>query len=158
MEVKFTAAEIAAIVRPTAARGVTTEVVRGIAALADAGPGDLSFLGNAKYKHEVAGSRASVVLIPADFGGEPGPNQVHLVVENPSAALALVCGRVEQQLWPKPAPGIHPTAVVSPEARIAATASVGPLCVVEAGARVGERCQLQAQVFVARRLSVTIAG
>jgi len=150
MQVKFTAAEIAAIVRPLATRGETTEVVRGIAALAEAGPGDLSFLGNAKYKQEVAGCLASMILLPADFSGEPATNQVYLMVENPSAALAQVCARIEQQLWPKPDPGIHPTAVVSPGARIAATASVGPFCVVEAGASIGERCHLQAQVFVGR--------
>src|SRR5471030_498446 len=150
MQVSFTPAEIAAIVRPGATRGSTAETVRGLAALADAAPGDLTFLGNPKYKSEVAATGASVVLLPADFPGEPKANQLFLFVENPSSALALVCARIEQAFWPRPAPGVHPTAHVATGARIAATAIVGPFCVIEAGAVVGERVHLQAQVFVGR--------
>src|SRR5882724_11242921 len=106
MQVQFTAAEIDAIAQPKAIRGSTTDVVRGLAALSDATAGDLSFLGNAKYKQEVAITGASIVLVPADFAGEPKPNQRFVLVENPSAALAKICSRIEQSLWPKPMPGI----------------------------------------------------
>ena len=148
MQVSFTPAEIAALTSPKSTRGTTAETIRGLAALADAAPGDLAFLGNAKYKAQVAATRASIVLLPADFAGEPNPGQQFLLVENPSVALARVCARIEQSLWPRPAPGVHPSAVVGPGAKIAATATVGPLCVVEAGAVVGERAHLQAHVFV----------
>ena len=154
MQVSFSAAEIAAIVQPKSTRGATSVSVTGLAGLKDAAPGDLSFLGNAKYKPEVAATRASVVLLPVDFVGEPQPDQLFLLVDNPSVALAKICGRIEQSLWPKPAPGIHPSAVVDRTARIAATATVGPQCVVEAGAVIGERAHLQAQVFVGRNTGV----
>ncbi len=154
MQVSFTPADISVLAQPKATRGATTETIRGLAALADAGPGDLSFLGNPKYKAEVAATRASLVLLPADFVGEPKPGQLFLLVENPSVALARICARIEQSLWPKPAPGIHPSAVVAPGAKIAATATVGPLCVVEADAAVGERAHLQAQVFLGRAATV----
>lgn len=154
MQVSFTPAEIAAITQPKATRGATTETIRGLAALADAAPGDLSFLGNPKYKAAVAATRASLVLLPADFAGEPVANQLFLLVENPSVALARICAQIEQSLWPKPAPGVHPTASVAPGARLAATASVGPLCVVEDGAVIGERAHLQAQVFVGRNARI----
>jgi UDP-3-O-[3-hydroxymyristoyl] glucosamine N-acyltransferase len=150
MQLALSAAELAAIVQPLATRGATTATIRGIAALGDAREGDLSFLGNPKYKTEVAASLASVVLLPRDHVGEPRADQLFLQVENPSVALARVCARIEQQLWPKPAPGVHPSAVVAPGARVAASATVGPLCVVEDGAVVGERTHLQAQVFVGR--------
>jgi UDP-3-O-[3-hydroxymyristoyl] glucosamine N-acyltransferase len=154
MQVSFSAAEIAAIVQPKSTRGATDATIRGIAALREAVVGDLSFLGNPKYKPDVAQSRASVVLLPADHVGEPHPNQLFLLVENPSVALARLCSRIEQSLWPKPAPGIHPSAVVDASARVAATATVGPLCVVEAGAAIGEGVHLQAQVFVGRNAVV----
>jgi UDP-3-O-[3-hydroxymyristoyl] glucosamine N-acyltransferase len=72
------------------------------------------------------------------------------LVEKPSAGLSRLCSRLEQALWPKPAPGIHPTAVVAPTAQIAPSATIGPLCVIEAGVRVGERTHLQAAIFVGR--------
>jgi len=150
MEVSFTPAEITAIVQPQSTRGATTETVRGLAALDTASAGDLSFLGNAKYKSQVASTRASVVLLPLDSSVDPAANQLFLLVKNPSVALAQLCARIEQSLWPRPAPGVHPTASVAPEARVAASATIGPLCIVEAGASIGERTHLQAQVFVGR--------
>ncbi len=154
MQVSFTQAEVAAITHPSRTLGATTEALRGIASLGSAQPGDISFLGNAKYKTTVASSRASVVLVPADYDGSPGPNQVHMFVENPSVAFARLCSRIEQALWPKPASGVHPSAVVAADARVAASATVGPLCVVESGARVGERTHLQSGVFVGRGAEV----
>ncbi len=148
MQVSFTSEDIATIAQPIASRGSTTETIRGLAGLSDAQPGDLSFLGNRKYKSDVATTHASVVLVPKDYTGEPKPNQCFLVVENPSIALARICARIEQSLWPKPVPGVHPSAIVAPDAQIASTASVGPLCIIESGAVVGENVRLQAQVFV----------
>lgn len=150
MQLAFSAAEIAAIVQPRGTRGSTSATIRGLSALKTAQTGDLTFLGNNKYKSEVPATAASVVLLPADYAGEPPSGQLYLLVDNPSVALARVCARLEQALWPRPAPGVHPSAVVSADARVAASATIGPLCVVEAGAVIGERSHLQAQVFVGR--------
>src|SRR3954465_12776240 len=103
MQVQFTTADIEAIIEPKAKRGATQHTIRGIAALADAAAGDLTFLGNPKYKTEVAATHASLVLLPVDYTGEPQPDQLFLLVENPSVALAKICARIEQLLWPKPA-------------------------------------------------------
>jgi UDP-3-O-[3-hydroxymyristoyl] glucosamine N-acyltransferase len=154
MHVSLTIDEIIETVQPKSIRGSTTEQVRGIAALNTAEVGDLSFLGRAKFRAEVATSRSSVILLPVDYAGEPIANQLFLLVENPSLALARVCGRIEQLLWPRPAPGIHPLASVAVGATIAASATIGPMCVIEAGAVVGERSHLQAQVFLGREARV----
>src|SRR4051812_15597256 len=119
MQVSFSAAEIAEITQPKGQRGTTPERIRGLAGLADAEPGDLTFLSTAKYKSDVATTRASVVLLPADFAGEPQPRQLFLLVDNPSVALARICARIEQSLWPKPAPGKHASACIAPGAKIA---------------------------------------
>lgn len=150
MQLQFTVADLIAMTQPKSSRGATDATITGLAGLVEAKPGDLSFLGNAKYKGQVAPSLASVLLLPADFPGEPTANQLWLLVENPSVALARVCARIEQSLWPKPQPGIHPTAVVDPAAQVAGSATIGPLCIVEAGAVIGERTYLQAQAFIGR--------
>ena len=150
----FSAAELASLLAARSTRGETSATIRNIAALKDAQPGDLSFLGNPKYKPEVASTRASVVLLPADFEGEPPANQLWLLVDNPSAALATLCARLEASLWPRPPAGIHPSAVVDPSAQIDPSATVGPLCVIEAEAVVGPRTVLQAQVFLGRAARV----
>ena len=50
--------------------------------------------------------------------------------------------------------GIHPSAVVSENARIADTAYVGPLCVIEENAVIHDEAILEAQVYVGARCSV----
>lgn len=150
MQVVFSVEDVIAIVEPIGRRGATAHSITGIASLTSAEPGDLSFLGNPKYKPDVARTKASVVLVPPDLDAAPATDQLFLVVDKPSVALARICARIEQKLWPRPAAGIHPSAVVHPGALVASSATVGPLCVVEAGARIGERVHLEAQVFVGR--------
>lgn len=154
MSPAFTAAQLIEIVEPTRTLGRTDATIAGIAALEAAGAGDLSFLGNPKYRPEVAKCRASVLLLPADFEGEPPAGQLWLLLANPSVGLTRICRRIEQLLWPKPAPGIHPSAVIAVDAAVAPSAHVGPLCVVEAGARIGEGAVLQGSVFVGARATV----
>jgi UDP-3-O-[3-hydroxymyristoyl] glucosamine N-acyltransferase len=150
MELSFSPQEIIDIVQATATRGATTETIRGIASLRTAVAGDLSFLGNPKYKPEVEATAASVVLLPADYQGEPRAGQLFVLVEKPSVALARICARVESLLWPRPTPGIHPSAIIAPDAQVAASATIGPLCVIESGAKIGERTYLQARAFIGR--------
>lgn len=135
-------------------RGATDLTVTGLASLETAAAGDLSFLGNPRYKTQVAESQASVILLPADYVGDPKVGQAFVLVANPSVALAAVCARIEQRLWPRPEPGIHPSAIVANDAVVAPSATIGPLCVVESGAHIGERVHLQAQVFVGRGVRI----
>ncbi|MDD3181143.1 MAG: UDP-3-O-(3-hydroxymyristoyl)glucosamine N-acyltransferase [Opitutaceae bacterium] len=154
MRIVFTIDEICAIVAPQRTTGAAVDSIRGIASLAQAQPGDLSFLGNPKYKAQVPSSRATVVVLPLSYDGRPQPGQLYLHVDNPSLALARLCARLEQSLWPRPVPGVHPSAVISPGAQIASTAHIGPLCVVEEGAVVGEGTILHASVFVGRNARI----
>lgn len=154
MQLSFSPEEILEIVQAKTTRGSTDSTISGIAGLESAHEGDLSFLGNLKYRSQVAGTQASLILVPEEYEGEPNENQVYAMVPNPSAALGQICARIEQQLWPKPAAGIHASAVVDKDADVASTATIGPQCVVESGARIGENVHLQAQVFVGRNAGV----
>jgi len=130
--------------------GAAAQPISGIAALKQAKAGDLAFLGNLKYKADVAASHAGVVLLPDDYVGQPAVGQAFIRLPKPSLALARICREIERLLWPKPAPGIHASAVIHPGAQVDASAHVGPLCVVESGASVGAGAVLQAQVYLGR--------
>jgi len=127
--------------------------ITGIASLASAEEGDLSFLGNHKYRNQVNGSKASVILLPQDYDGEPADGQIYLKVEHPSFSLAIICREIEQQLMPMPTPGVHPSAVVHPQATISPEASIGPLCVVDEGAMV-DAAVLESQVHVGKHAKI----
>ena len=150
MRIAYTAEDILRLVGEGRGEGQAAQPVSGIAALKQAKPGDLAFLGNLKYKADVAGCRASIILLPDDYEGHPTPGQAFIRLPKPSLALARICRELERLLWPKPPPGVHPSAIVQPGAQVDATAYVGPLCVVESGAKIGSGAMLQAQVYVGR--------
>lgn len=148
MPIAFTPQQLASLVEARAIEGERTAPVTGIASLADATAADLSFLGNIKYAPEVETSQAGVILVPLDYAGKPAAGQAYLRVEKPSYALALICSVLEARLWPKPAAGIHPSAVIAPTAKVAASAHVGPLCLVGEGAEIGPGVVLEARCHV----------
>ena len=121
-------------------RGDPSLRVSHVATLARATPGSLSFLANPRLRKLLDDSRATAVVIGA-ADVEHCPVSA-LISPNPHASFA----RIASLLHPvahAPA-GIHPSAVVSAEAEVAASASVGPFCVIEAGVLIGERVQLGA--------------
>jgi UDP-3-O-[3-hydroxymyristoyl] glucosamine N-acyltransferase len=154
MTTSFTIDELASLTGAKAIEGACVGSINGVAALTEATPTDLSFLGNAKYADAVATSRAGVILVPVAFAGQPAAGQAFLRVDNPSYALALLCGVLEARLWPRPPAGIHATAVVAPSAQVDASAHVGPLCVIGEGAVVAAGAVLEARCFVGARASV----
>jgi len=146
--VELTISEIRDLVNPIEVRGAYDGPLGKIAPLEDACPGDLSFLGNRKYKSRVPDSKGSVFLLPEDYEGEPGEYQLYFMVKHPSLALDQICRRIEQSLSPKPAPGVHPAAAVDPSATLGEGVFVGPCAVVEADAVVGDGSVLSAQSYV----------
>ncbi|MFP4281476.1 MAG: UDP-3-O-(3-hydroxymyristoyl)glucosamine N-acyltransferase [Opitutales bacterium] len=154
MEWSLPTSELRAILPHAQWEGVLPVKVTGVASLEGARRGDLSFLGNRKYARQVESTHAAVVLVPTAFAGQPADGQAFGRVDNPSLALAEVCRWIERQLTPRPAAGVHPSAVVDPTAEVDPSATIGPLCVVEAGARVGPRAVLHAQVFVGHEAQI----
>jgi UDP-3-O-[3-hydroxymyristoyl] glucosamine N-acyltransferase len=118
-------------------------VITRVATLDDAGPGDLTFLANPKYAARVATTRASAIILAADAVAAPCAmlRSAH-PYRSFAQALALL-GRNE-----RPAAGVHPTAVVAPDARIGAAVAIGPLAVVGAGAALGDRVVVHPHVVI----------
>jgi UDP-3-O-[3-hydroxymyristoyl] glucosamine N-acyltransferase len=154
MTISFTIDELASLTGAKAVEGACVGPIKGVAALAEATSADLAFLGNAKYADAVASSRAGVILVPIAFVGKPTDGQAFLRVDNPSYALALLCGVLEARLWPRPPAGVHATAVLAATARVDASAHVGPLCVIGEGAIVAAGAVLEARCYVGARASV----
>jgi len=154
MQISLSIDEIASITQPENRLGDSHAVIRKITSLEDAQPGDLSFLGNVKYRKQVADSQASLIFVPVDYEGEPREGQIFFYQKNPSLALARICKRIEENLWPRPEPGIHPTAVIGKNCQISETATIGPLCVIDDNVTIGDRCVLQAKAFIGRNVTI----
>jgi UDP-3-O-[3-hydroxymyristoyl] glucosamine N-acyltransferase len=107
--------------------------ITGVAGIREANEGELTFLANPKYEPYLEQTRAAAIIV-ADNHRDLGKP----LILNPNPYLAfLKAVRFFQGEEERPAPGIHASAVIAPDACIDATATVGPHVVVEAGARIG---------------------
>jgi len=117
-------------------RGDPAAVVDSVAALSNAGARSITFLANPKLVAQLKDTRAGAVITDArSAAGSPVPV---LIAANPHATFA----RVAALLYPDPPlnPGVHPAAVVAPDARIDPSAEIAAYAVIGAGVRVGARC------------------
>jgi UDP-3-O-[3-hydroxymyristoyl] glucosamine N-acyltransferase len=125
--------------------------ITGAASLAEATPGEVSFFANRKYIGLLRKTRASAVFVPADFA-EPIP-AAQIRVSNPAKAFE----QVVLKFAPKPitfAPGIHPTAVIDPSARLGQRVSIQPHAVIEAGARIGDDTIIGAGGYIGHETTI----
>ena len=127
--------------------------IESIAPLSTAGPGDISFLSQARYRPQLLATAAACVIVRPDDLSHVPDHSVALVVDDPYLYYARLSQFWRQHHAPVPAQ-IHSSAVIDPGAFIAPGASIGPLCVVEAGARIGAGTRLASRVTVGHHCQI----
>jgi UDP-3-O-[3-hydroxymyristoyl] glucosamine N-acyltransferase len=123
----------------------------GVAGIEGAAPGQLTFVSNPRYRGALRTTLASAVLVSQDAVIERTPDLPALAAlrsENPYLDFA----RAIEFFHPAPhyAPGIHPTAVIAPTAKLGARAHVGPFCFVDEDVEIGQNAVLHSFVTVYR--------
>jgi UDP-3-O-[3-hydroxymyristoyl] glucosamine N-acyltransferase len=142
--------------------GDPEQSIDGVAALSAATPGKLSFCTGAKYRKQLAATRATAVVLPRALAADcpvaalisPKPYASYAriaAVLHPPAAVTAGRGRgaevapsasVAASAW------LGPNAVIGAGAVIGERCSIGPNCVIEDGARLGDDCRLQSGVTI----------
>ncbi|TRZ94246.1 MAG: UDP-3-O-(3-hydroxymyristoyl)glucosamine N-acyltransferase [Rhodocyclaceae bacterium] len=127
--------------------GAGDTVVLRIATLESAGPGDLAFLANPKYRRQLEATRAAAVIM-----APPAVAGVATAILTPQPYLYYA--RVAQWLNPpvEAVPGVHVSAVV--EGEVAATASIGPGVWIGVGAKIGEGVIIAANCSIGGRVEI----
>ena len=118
--------------------------ITSIAALEEAGPGQLSFLSNAKYTQDFKNTRASAVIVP-DGTESHGANLLRCKDSYYAFAQAMVLLHGHRR---HPFAGIHPAAHVDPTATIGENTIVYPGVYVGPNARVGRDCVLYSNAVI----------
>jgi UDP-3-O-[3-hydroxymyristoyl] glucosamine N-acyltransferase len=119
-------------------------LIRQVSSLQAAGPGQISFLVGPAFRSQLAGTRASAVVLGAD--AESLTTLSRIVCDNPYAYIA----RVSQLFNPpftQPA-GVHASAVVASGVKIGERVSIGPGCVIGEGVSIGDDSCLYPRVVV----------
>ena len=130
-------------------QGSKTVLIRGVAPPETAQETDLTFAENKTYFRRAVQSPAAAVVTDRVYEETEKPL---LLVQNVRVAMAHALGL----FYPEPSypGGRHPTAVVSPEAKVDESVWIGPHCVVEAGAEIGPRTVLLAGVYVGQGVRI----
>lgn len=130
--------------------GEVAAPLTGVATLDSAGPAEIAFLANPKYRARLASTKAGAVILgPGDRDAAAIPR---IVSDNPYAYYARTVALFHPE---RPAsPGIHPFAQIDASANvdayseIGAFAVIGPGCTVAKGARIGSHSVLGERVTV----------
>ena len=117
--------------------------ITGVNTLDRAGTRELTFLSNRKYTPLVKTTKAGAILLSHDFDAVPLPS---LRCADPYLSFAKALELFYQP--PRPAPGVHPTAVIAPSARIGPNASIGPYAVIGEDAEIGSNAVLHSHVVI----------
>lgn len=112
--------------------------IEGLAPLESAEAGQLSFLANPKYRAQLRQTRAAAVILKPEFAADCPV--ACLLSPDPYLSFARSSALFADE--PRPAPGIHPSAVVADSARLAAGVAVA------ANAVVGERADIGADSVI----------
>ncbi len=113
----------------------------GVAPLHLAGPEDIAFLEGRRNLAALQASKAGAVVIEAAFAEHRPEGCLALIVATPQAAFIRIAALFHPPRPPKP--GIHPSAVIAPDAIIGEGCEIGPFVYVGAGAEIGASCILE---------------
>ncbi len=132
-------------------RGDASKSITGAATLSEATESDISFIGNMKYLSLLATTRAGALFLSPDI---KDVSRDHIVLKNPVYGWAKILELIEMEKTPRPAPGVHHTAVIAKTARLGKDVSIGPCTVVEDNAVLGDRTVILAQGYVGRNVVI----
>ncbi len=125
--------------------------ITGAASLAEAVSGEIAFFSDPRYGTLLRKTHASAVLVPLNFSDSISAAQIRVV--NPAKAFE----QVVVMFAPNPitfAPGVHPSAIVDPTAKLGARVSIQPYAVIEAGVSIGDGTIIGAGTYIGHETSI----
>ena len=115
-------------------------LIEGLAPLQTAGPNEVSFLANRRFKSALKQTLAGAVIVHPDMQAWVPTATVPILTTEPHVGWARVAALFHPVA--QISPGIHPSAIVAEGAVVDQSTEVGPLCVIEAGAEIGPGCRI----------------
>jgi len=124
--------------------------VTGVNGIAEARPGDLSFLVDRRYLRYLHRTRAAALLVPEGVTEAAVPL---IRVPDPYQAFAAVIERVRPARAPHPH-GVHATAIIGQGVTLGEGVGIGPYVCIADGCTVGNRAVLYAGVCLGHGATV----
>jgi UDP-3-O-[3-hydroxymyristoyl] glucosamine N-acyltransferase len=148
--------DVAALVDGELAGNSDAEI-KGLAKIEEAGPGDITFLANMRYKKFVGTTGASAILVTRgttldEITLRTIPLPV-IYVEDPYASFQRLAEKFYTPRAPLPS-GVHPTAIIAATTRTGKDVAVGPNVVVGEHCTIGSHVALHAGVILGNNITI----
>jgi UDP-3-O-[3-hydroxymyristoyl] glucosamine N-acyltransferase len=140
--------DIAELIHGTV-EGDGSAIISGVAGIKEAGPGDITFVGNQKFLPMLSTTRASAVIV--DYNA-PACDTNLVRTDHPYLAFTQVLKLFAVEL-PTPK-GIHPSSIVAEDAVLGKDVALHAGVVVGSRCQIGDRTLLYPGVFVGRRAEI----
>ena len=129
--------------------GDSSRKLTGLSSLAEAGPHDLAFYSDARYRAALKATKAGGLITQEPIEELAIPQIVH-----PDPFLAFV--ELVDMFFPDDAvaAGIHPLAYVDDSAQVGSDVTIFPFACVSADARIGAGCVLHSGVYLGRGATI----
>lgn len=123
--------------------------ISGVAALEEAQPSQLSYVEGGKYAQQLTQTQAKAVILPANEALQTQATEqgiAWLSVADARLGFAKAITLFYQPF--KPAPGIHPTAIIDPSVKLGQDVAIGPNAVIYPNVTIGDRVCILANVVI----------
>jgi UDP-3-O-[3-hydroxymyristoyl] glucosamine N-acyltransferase len=121
--------------------------LNGVSDFDEAGPGQLTLIGNQRYADRWLQCPASAAVVTRGLNCPDDPGKALIFVDDADLALSKAMALYQ----PPPVhtePGIHPTAIIHTSANLGQNVRVGPNCLIGPGVVIGDNCLLHNNVTV----------
>ena len=123
-------------------------LIRQVAAINAAGVDEIGFVAQSKYLSQLSDARAAAVILPIEAGNASALPRI--LTANPYLYFARVSALLNPT--PRPATGVHSTAVIAPSAVIGADVSIAAGVVVGDDVVIGARSVIGANSVIGDRV------
>lgn len=127
-------------------------VISGVSDLEHAQAEHASFLGNPRYAAKAVSSKAGVIVVSDRASCQEGRS--YLIHPEPTRIFQQLIELYHGTIRRTGFNGIHPTAVIHPEASLSENISIGPYVVIDAGVKIGKGTVIHPFVYVGADSSI----
>lgn len=127
-------------------------MISGVASLADAGEGELTFFDNSAYIEQFEKTKASACLVKKRYADQGPRACIMVVTPDPYQAYA----RIAQLIYPdrQSSSGMDPSASVHDTAQLGKNVEIGPAVCLSAGVLVGAHTRVGAGTIIGENVTI----
>lgn len=129
--------------------------ITGAAAIDEATPNTLSYIEGAKFAAQVGKTHASALILPPDEALQTQAQErgiAWIATSGPRLMFAQALALLYQPF--RPAPEVHPTAVIHPSSEIGKGVYIGPHVVIQAEVKIGDGVCIHPNVVIYPKVQI----